>query len=246
MQRYKCVISYDGFNFSGYQIQRNGRTVQSELEMALATIHKGMNVKVVASGRTDANVHAIGQVIHFDTPLSIPQEKWAKALNSLLSKDIFVKEVVAVDSAFHARFGVTSKEYRYNVLIGEYNVFKRIYAYHYPYPLNFILIKEAQKFLIGTHDFTSFCSAKTEVQNKVRTISEIEFFIQNDELVFRFVGSGFLYNMVRVLVGTLLDVGTGKISPYTINDILEGKNRMLAGKTAPGHGLYLWKVNYDN
>lgn len=247
MQRYKCILSYDGTNFSGYQIQPKGRTVQGELEAVLSKIHKGREIKVVASGRTDAHVHAVGQTIHFDTDLNIPTEKWKLALNSLLPEDICVNDVMPVESSFHARFDVSSKEYRYKVFIGrERDVFSRNYRYHYPYSLNMDALREAVPFLLGTHDFTSFCSAKTEVVDRVRTIFEIEVLEEMDQFVFRFVGSGFLYNMVRILVGTLLDVGNGTIKSCQINEIMSAKNRVYAGKTAPGHGLYLWNVNYDN
>jgi tRNA pseudouridine38-40 synthase len=247
MKRFKCVISYDGSNFSGYQVQPNARTVQLELENTLRKMHKGDIIKVFASGRTDATVHAVGQVIHFDSPLSLPAESWKKALNSLLPNDIQVLEVVKVDDSFHARFDVLKKEYRYKVLVApEKDVFKRQFSYHFPYPLDLSLVEEASQYLKGTHDFTSFCSAKTEVEDKIRTIYELDYIKQGDELVFRFVGNGFLYNMVRILVGTLLDVGQKKIIPTEVKRILEQKNRAFAGKTAPGHGLYLWKVYYDN
>ncbi|QOR66801.1 tRNA pseudouridine(38-40) synthase TruA [Cytobacillus suaedae] len=247
MERLKCIISYDGSNFSGYQIQPNARTVQLELEKTLQKMHKGDILKVFASGRTDATVHAVGQVIHYDSPLNLSEQSWKKALNSLLPDDIQVLEVNKVNSEFHARFDVVKKEYRYKVLLTpDRDVFKRNFSYHFPYPLDLNLIKEAMDFLKGTHDFTSFCSAKTEVDDKIRTIYEIDCILQADELIFRFVGNGFLYNMVRILVGTLLDVGQKKIHPTEINAILEQKNRAFAGKTVPGHGLYLWEVHYDN
>lgn len=247
MERLKCIISYDGSRFSGYQIQPNARTVQLELENTLQKIHKGETVKVFASGRTDATVHAVGQVIHFDSSFQLTEESWKKALNSLLPDDIQVLEVNKVNDEFHARFDVVNKEYRYKVLLTpDRDVFKRQYSYHFPYPLDVDLIKEAMQYLKGTHDFTSFCSAKTEVEDKIRTIYEIDCIPEEDELIFRFVGNGFLYNMVRILVGTLLDVGQKKIKPTEMNLILEQRNRAYAGKTAPGHGLYLWKVHYDN
>lgn len=247
MERLKCIISYDGSNFSGYQIQPNARTVQLELENTLQKMHKGNAVKVFASGRTDATVHAVRQVIHYDSTLQLPVQSWKKALNSLLPEDIQVLEAIKVDNEFHARFDVVKKEYRYKVLLTpDKDVFKRHYSYHFPYPLDINMIKEAMGYLEGTHDFTSFCSAKTEVEDKIRTIYEIECIPQEDELIFRFVGNGFLYNMVRILVGTLLDVGQKKIKPTEIKFILEQKNRAFAGKTAPGHGLYLWQVHYDN
>jgi tRNA pseudouridine38-40 synthase len=245
--RLKCTIAYDGSNFSGYQIQPNKRTVQGELEKALAQMHKGKRVQVYASGRTDASVHAVGQVIHFDSTLSISPDRWKKALNSLLPEDVYVKEIEPVDQSFHARYSATSKEYRYVILTTEEkDVFRRNYAYHFPYALNHEAMKEAAKYLMGTHDFTSFCSAKTEIEDKVRTIYDIDLFMKGNELIFRFVGNGFLYNMVRIMVGTLLEVGQEKLTPIQVKDILLKKDRSYAGKTVPGHGLYLWKVNYDN
>jgi tRNA pseudouridine38-40 synthase len=245
MQRYKCTISYDGTQFSGYQIQPGKRTIQGEVEAALSKLHKGEHIKISASGRTDAGVHAKGQVIHFDSALAIPTEKWEIALNSILPDDIAVIRVEKVADSFHARFDAIGKEYRYYVhLSPKRDPFKRHYAYQFPYPLDYVAMKEALKYLIGTHDFTSFCSAKTEIEDKVRTIEEIEFFQERDLLVFRFIGNGFLYNMVRILTGTLLEVGSGDRSPYSIPEILEKKDRKFAGKTAPAHGLYLWKVFY--
>lgn len=245
MQRYKAIISYDGTGFLGYQVQPKGRTVQAELEAALAKIHKGVPVKVTASGRTDAGVHAKGQVIHFDSPLAIPEDRWVVALNSLLPEDLAVLFVHKAENAFHARFDAAGKEYRYQLqLSGFRDPFQRNYVYRYPYALNLEAMREASRYLLGTHDFTSFCAAKTEVQDKVRTIKEIDFLLDGDLLTIRFVGNGFLYNMVRILVGTLLAVGSGDLSPEEIPSILEKKDRSAAGKTAPARGLYLWEVLY--
>jgi tRNA pseudouridine38-40 synthase len=247
MQRLKCILEYDGTAFSGYQIQPNQRTVQAEIEEVLKKMHKGTTVRIFASGRTDAGVHAVGQSIHFDTTLKIPVNKWKIALNSLLPEEIFIQRVQRTSSTFHARYDVKSKEYRYKVsLLRDRDVFMRNYHYHYPYQLDYIAIKEAIKYLVGTHDFTSFCSAKTEVEDRLRTIYEIEFFEVDDLLTFRFVGNGFLYNMVRIMVGTLLEIGQGMKRPEEIVSIIEQRDRSKAGKTAPGNGLYLWKVNYDN
>ncbi|MBV7508840.1 tRNA pseudouridine(38-40) synthase TruA [Bacillus sp. sid0103] len=246
MPRYKCIISYDGSGFSGYQVQPNKRTVQSVLESVLTKMHKGEAVKVFASGRTDAGVHAKGQVIHFDSPLQIPEEKWGRALNSLLPEDISVLSVVLEDDSFHARFDAKGKEYRYVLhLSSKRDPFQRNFAYQYPYVLNLNAMERASKFFLGTHDFTSFCAAKTEVEDKVRTIKAIDFTRENQRLTIRFVGNGFLYNMVRILVGTLLEVGSGERSPEDIPIILAHKDRTLSGKTAPGHGLYLWEVFYE-
>ncbi|TDL85061.1 tRNA pseudouridine(38-40) synthase TruA [Vibrio vulnificus] len=245
MPKYKCVIAYDGTDFAGYQVQPEKRTIQSEFEAVLAQMHKGTIIKVTASGRTDSGVHAKGQVLHFESPLTFPTENWIKAFSALLPTDIIVLEVDIVPDDFHARFHTTGKEYRYIVARSKLrDPFKRNYAYHYPYPLNVEAMREAISYLIGTHDFTSFCSAKTEVVDKVRTIKEMEFEESDDFMVFRFVGEGFLYNMVRILVGTLLDVGSGKMSPHDMSAILDKKDRSFAGKTAPAQGLYLWKVFY--
>lgn len=245
MPKYKCVIAYDGTDFAGYQVQPEKRTIQSEFEAVLAQMHKGTIIKVTASGRTDSGVHAKGQVLHFESPLTFPTENWIKAFSALLPTDIIALEVDIVPDDFHARFHTTGKEYRYIVARSKLrDPFKRNYAYHYPYPLNMEAMREAISYLIGTHDFTSFCSAKTEVVDKVRTIKEMDFEESDDFLVFRFVGEGFLYNMVRILVGTLLDVGSGKMSPHDMSGILDKKDRSFAGKTAPAQGLYLWKVFY--
>ncbi|PKJ57878.1 MULTISPECIES: tRNA pseudouridine(38-40) synthase TruA [Bacillus] len=246
--RLKCTISYDGHLFNGYQVQPGKRTVQDELEKALAVLHKSKDrIPVVSSGRTDSGVHAAGQVIHFDTSLSIPAERWPYALNALLPDDIAVKQAEIADDGFHARFSAVKKEYRYFVYTEKHpDVFKRHYAYHFSYHLNVQDMREAAKHLIGTHDFTSFCAAKTEVQDKVRTIYELDWTETADGLQMRITGSGFLYNMVRIIAGTLLDAGIGKISPDEVKSMLEAKDREAAGRTAPGHGLYLWNVYYDN
>ncbi|MFT4415752.1 tRNA pseudouridine(38-40) synthase TruA [Fredinandcohnia humi] len=247
MNRLKCIIGYDGTNFSGYQIQPNKRTVQADFERTLQKMHKGDLVKIVASGRTDANVHAVGQVIHFDSNLEIPETSWKRALNSMLPEDIQVHSVEFVKEDFHARFDVKAKEYRYKLLLSkDRNVFKRNYAYHYPYPLDFNAMNNATSYLVGTHDFTSFCAAKTEVKDKVRTIYQITIDQQEEELIFSFIGNGFLYNMVRILVGTLLDVGRGHIPAVKMKEILAQKDRSYSGKTVPGQGLYLWEVFYQD
>ncbi|KAB2329265.1 tRNA pseudouridine(38-40) synthase TruA [Cytobacillus depressus] len=245
MKRFKCLVAYDGTLFSGYQVQPNKRTVQGELENALQKLHKGTEVKVTASGRTDAGVHAKRQVIHFESELNIPLPKWDIALNSILPDDIAIMSTEEASSDFHARFDAKGKEYRYFLtLSAKRDPFTRNYAYQYPYSLNIPAMKEAAGYLIGTHDFTSFCSAKTEVEDKIREVREIELIEDRGSLVFRFVGNGFLYNMVRILVGTLLEVGSGERAPDSMIDILEKKDRSFAGKTAPAHGLYLWNVHY--
>lgn len=246
MSKIKCTIAYDGTNFNGYQVQPGKRTVQGELEKALEKVHKGVTVRIQASGRTDTGVHAKGQTIHFDTELNIPGNSWKKALNALLPDDIYVVSSEIAHEDFHARYDVVEKEYRYYILNKrEPDIFNRYYIHHFPYPLNIEAIQAACTEFVGTHDFTTFSSAKATVKgNKIRTLFEVSCKQQDDRLEFIFRGSGFLYNMVRILVGTLLDVGQGRVHPKDIHQMLEARDRGLAGKTAPAHGLYLWKVTY--
>lgn len=244
MERIKCVVAYDGTNFAGYQVQPNERTVQGEIEKVLKRIHKE-DIIIHSSGRTDAAVHAKGQVFHFDTPLFIPVEKWQLALNTQLPDDIYIESLEKVSTDFHARYSAEKKEYRYKIsLKKERNVFWRNYLYHYPYKIDINKMEEAARYFIGTHDFTLFCSAKSNKEIKVRTIYDIQINQQEQELEIAFIGNGFLYNMVRILVGVLLEVGQGRIAPQEIEKVLKKQHKRLRAKTAPGHGLYLWEVTY--
>jgi tRNA pseudouridine38-40 synthase len=245
MQRIKCTVAYDGTPFAGYQVQPGKRTVQLEIEKALSDIHKGDEVKITASGRTDARVHAKGQVFHFDTGLSIPEEKWPTVLNSKLPAEVVVISAEIVPDDFHARYSAVKKEYRYSVYRSKTaDPFKRNFALHYPFQLNIEEMRKAAESLLGEHDFTSFCSAKTEVEDKVRTIYSIEIEADEEEVTFSYTGNGFLYNMVRILSGTLLEVGRGKYKADEVRGMLVARDRNAAGKTAAPQGLYLWKVFY--
>lgn len=246
MPRLKAVLAYDGTAFSGYQIQPNARTVQGELETALLKLHKGEPIRTYASGRTDAGVHARGQVIHFDSMLSIPERNWVKALQTLLPDDIVVRYVERARDNFHARYDAVKKEYRYRIVTSEVlDVFRRNYSLHVPQPLNTAAMEAALRAIKGTHDFTSFCSLKTDVEEKTRTIYEAELIERQDEIVLRFVGNGFLYNMVRILVGTILEIGRGEREPHDMKAILAARERAQAGKTASPQGLVLWSVSYE-
>lgn len=246
MTRLKCIISYDGTHFSGYQIQPNGRTVQEEIEKVLTTLHKGRFVRITSSGRTDAGVHAKGQVIHFDTDLVIPMPNWRKALNALLPADVQIQQVEEVRAAFHSRYDAKVKEYRYFVWPHELrDVFKRNYCSYLPGQYDLDAIRQACILLEGKHDFTSFCSTKTDLTGeKVREVYQISCAEEEGMLVFTFRGSGFLYNMVRILVGTLLEVGQGKRKAEEMKKILTAKDRTAAGKTVSPEGLFLWRVEY--
>lgn len=247
--RLRAIISYDGSQFSGYQIQPGKRTVQLEIERVLETIHKGTIVKIVASGRTDAGVHATGQVIHFDSPLTFPLDRWRTALNVQLPRDIRILSIEQVSDEFHARYHAIGKTYRYIWSLSEiHSPFERDFSVHADrYKPDIELMQEAAQHLLGTHDFSSFCAANTNVNDFVRTIYSINFEVKKDTQQLHMVisGSGFLYNMVRIIAGTLWEVGIRKKSVESIPNILSLCARKEAGKTAPAHGLYLEKVAYD-
>lgn len=247
MFRMKCIVAYDGSGFSGFQIQPRERTVAGELEKALKTMHKGQAIRIQSAGRTDAGVHAVGQVIHFDTVLTIPDVNWKRALNTLLPDDIHIKSIQTVTDAFHARFSAISKEYHYFVqTTPEPDVFKRNYAYYFSYQLNLEKIIQATRFLEGTHDFTTFSSAKATIKgSRIRTLYELSCKEYEEGIYFVFRGDGFLYNMVRIIVSVLLDIGQGKREPEDIPALLAAKDRSVVGQTMPPQGLYLQKVDYD-
>ncbi|AXI00383.1 tRNA pseudouridine(38-40) synthase TruA [Sporosarcina sp. PTS2304] len=247
MKRMKAIVCYDGTNFAGYQSQPGMRTVQSEIDKALVKLHKNPAIHSVASGRTDSGVHAIGQVIHFDTPLDLA-DRWVTALNVLLPKDVRITHVEVTADDFHARYGATGKTYRY---IWSYSTvqspFERNFAVHLGrWNPDIGRMNKGATYLIGTHDFTSFCSAKTATANKVRTIRKLTLERQQDELILEVEGDGFLYNMVRTIAGVLLAVGIGWDEPEDVQKILLAKDRQKAGKTAPAHGLYLMEVTYGD
>ncbi|MDN3956741.1 tRNA pseudouridine(38-40) synthase TruA [Sporolactobacillus laevolacticus] len=246
MTKMKCTVAYDGSQFFGYQVQPGKRTVQSEIQEALARMHHGQPVKISASGRTDRGVHAYGQVFHFETHLNIPEERWPLALNSLLPNDIYIRDAEEVPEQFHARYDVKKKEYRYRLLTRmEPDLFRRMYTTQVKETLDLDRMNQAAGAIIGTHDFTCFCAANTDVKDKVRTVYQLS--VQHeveDEIVLRIVGSGFLYQMVRIITGTLLDVGTHKIAPERVAEIIAGRDRQAASATAPAQGLTLWKVSY--
>lgn len=240
--RIKCIVSYDGTNFYGFQRQIKTRTVQGEIESALKTIHNKC-ITIHGSGRTDAGVHAINQVFHFDSNLNLLAQNWKKAINSLVPKDIYIKDVQIVDEDFHSRFSAKKKEYHYKMFLGDYDPHNCNYYYFPTYKLNLDNMIEGSKYLIGTHDFTSFCANK-EDKNKVKTIESIDFIRKGDEVVIKFLGTGFLRYMVRIITGTLIDVGRGKRNPEEIKEILEQKNRLKTGTLAEPQGLYLFMVYY--
>lgn len=248
MQKIICVVSYDGTLFSGFQIQPGKRTIHGEIERVLKIIHKGKDIRIQASGRTDKGVHARGQVFQFESEFDLPERNWLKALNTLLPADLHITAVKKVPVTFHVRYDAVEKEYRYFVLNDKnYDVFNRNYYYQYPYPLDIKLIQEACAYLQGEHDFTTFSSAKATIKgSKVRTLSQVTCEKKGEKIEFIFRGDGFLYNMARIMVGCLLDIGQGHRKPTDIPELLMKKDRTLLGDTVPPQGLFLWEVVYDN
>ncbi|AGY82646.1 MULTISPECIES: tRNA pseudouridine(38-40) synthase TruA [Carnobacterium] len=247
--RYKLIVQYDGTHFAGFQIQPHDRTVQGEIQRALKIMTKGKEVIIHGSGRTDSGVHAKGQVIHFDYPIEIPVKNMQRALNSLTTDEIFVQEVSLVDADFHARYNTSGKKYQYRVDLNAIpDPFKRLYTLHHPYPIDMKKLKDALKDLEGEHDFSSFCASNSGREDKVRTVYEASVYEDtfNNELVFTFRGNGFLYNMVRIFVGTLLQIANGLRPADEIQRLLEVKDRNQAGPTAKPQGLYLMEVYYDS
>ena len=247
-QRYKCIIQYDGTRYVGYQIQKNGISVQEVIQKALKKMFKGQVILIEASGRTDSGVHALGQVIHFECPVDIEPVHLQRALNSLLPSDISIVQAERVSDDFHSRFLAKGKKYMYRVDLNLFaDPFKRQYTLHHPYRMNLDKLQQALDKLVGKHDFTSFCSTKTIKEDKIRTVYEAKFEIDEaqNELVFTFVGNGFLYNMVRIFVGTCLQIADGLKEPEEIDRLFAVNDRNEAGPTADGKGLYLVEVYYD-
>lgn len=247
MGKVKCVLSYDGTNYSGFQIQPTRRTVQGEIEQALQTMHKGEHIRIYGSGRTDKGVHAKGQTIHFQPTLQLPVENWRRALNTLLPDDIHIHRTISVSSDFHARYGAVETEYRYYLQMNQgKDVFIRNYVYQTNRNLNIGQMQAACAYFQGTHDFTTFSSAKATIKgSKVRTLSTVRCEQNGDEIVFIFKGNGFLYHMVRLIVSALFDIGLGKRQPEDIPQLMVKKDRTLLGMTIPPQGLYLWNVTYE-
>lgn len=248
--RYKMTMAYDGHLFHGFQMQPHQRTVQGTIEDALAKMTKGRRVVVECSGRTDAGVHAIGQVIHFDYPgRLIPAKRMILALNSMMPMDIIFTDCQIVNKDFHVRYSIKGKWYRYRVSLDHFvNPFKRFYTGHFPYPVDVKKMQLAARDLLGKHDFTSFAASGGQIKNKVRTMYYVR--VQRNqaenEIVFDFICSGFLYNMVRILVATLLEIGAGKRPVHDFPRIIKARNRLEVPQTAQASGLYLYHVFYHD
>lgn len=239
-QRIKLVIEYDGTEFSGFQIQPNVRTVQGELMDVLTTINN-RPTGVAGASRTDAGVHALGQTVHFDTKYDFSEAKWLMILNHALPRDIHVKTVEKVHPTFHCRFDVESKEYRYVINLGEYSPLKRKYEWTPGKTLDLFKMENELSKLMGTHDFSSFC--KGENESTIRTIYEASMSIRNEHLYLTFIGNGFLHNMIRLIVGALVEIASNQ-TDVDITTIISTKSRTHTQNLAIGGGLYLVKVTY--
>ena len=245
MRNIKIIIEYDGKDFNGWQKQPNKLNIQGEIERAIEEV-TGEKVDLIASGRTDAGVHALGQVANFKIEKDIPIEKIPYALNSKLKKSIRIKEANEVDEKFHSRYTCKRKTYKYviNNSVQGTAIYRNL-QYHFPEKLDDVKMNEAAKYLIGEHDFKSFRASGTSSKSSIRTIYNASVKREEEIVTIELTGNGFLYNMVRIIAGTLIDVGTGKINAKDVKEILDAKNRLKAGKTLPPNGLYLVNVEYE-
>ena len=246
MRNIKLIIEYDGKEFNGWQKQPNKLNIQGEIEKAIERV-TGETVDLTASGRTDSGVHAIGQVANFKTNSTIPIEKIPIALNANLKKAIVIKSAEEVEERFHSRLNCKKKTYRYIINNSKYGtaIYRNLET-HIPMKLDISKMQEAVKYFEGEHDFKAFKASGTSSKSSVRIIYKAEVIeAENERIYIELTGNGFLYNMVRIISGTLVDVGLGKLEPKEIETIIHDKKRENAGKTLPPQGLYLVKVEYE-
>ncbi len=244
MKRVRLVVAYDGTNYHGWQLQNNGITIESELNRCLTEL-LGEPIQVIGASRTDAGVHAMGNVAVFDTSHQMPGKKISYALNQRLPEDIRIQKSEEVPPDWHPRHVKSRKTYEYRIYRGEFPMpLKRFYT-HFTYAdLDVGKMQEAAAYLEGEHDFRSFCQTGAQVESTVRTIHSVQVEEQGADLVVRVCGDGFLYNMVRIIVGTLMEAGQGRRLPESMTDVLEARDRSAAGPTAPAKGLMLVKYEF--
>lgn len=244
MKRIKMIIAYDGSNYCGWQIQKNGITIEEIINRELSKLLKE-DIVVIGASRTDSGVHALGNVAVFDTETKIPGEKISFALNQRLPNDIRVRESLEVPMDFHPRYCNSIKTYQYKIYNSKFpDPLERLYSRFIYFDLNIDKMKEAAKYIQGEHDFKSFCSSGAQVQNTVRTVTDISVNKEGNMIIIRVSGTGFLYNMVRIIVGTLVHVGLGRFEPSYIKEIIEAKNRQKAGPKSEACGLTLMGIDY--
>ena len=246
MKRIKLVTAYDGTNYHGSQIQNNGETIEGVLKMELSSLLKE-DIQIIGASRTDAGVHARGNVFVFDTESRIPPEKFTYALNARLPEDIRIQDSEEVPLTFHPRHQDTVKTYEYRVLNRKLPLPEYRLHTHFTYEaLNIEKMQQACKFFIGEYDFASFCAAGSQAESTVREIYDLHVKKEGDLITISVTGNGFLYNMVRIIAGTLLKVGSGQFAPEDMEGIIQGRDRSLAGPTAPAKGLTLIEIRYPN
>jgi len=243
MIRLKCTVGYDGSKFHGFQVQDKQRSVQGEIQKALKNITQE-EIIIHSSGRTDAKVHAVKQVFHFDTNKEMTENRWKMAINHFMPNDIYIYDCQFVDQKFHSRYSVLSKEYRYYLSTNEYNPLKTNYIYQYGRELDIVSMQKASKLFIGTHNFASFC-AKDPYGNTFRTLYSFSIKEENGIIEFSVVGDGFRRYMVRHLVGSLIQVGAKRINLERVKEMLESEGNKKCLFKAKPQGLYLYKVNYE-
>ncbi|RHQ01423.1 tRNA pseudouridine(38-40) synthase TruA [Roseburia sp. AM51-8] len=242
--RVKLVVAYEGTNYCGWQIQPNGITIEQVLNETLSSL-LGEEITVTGASRTDAGVHSLGNVAVFETHTKMPAEKISFALNQRLPEDIVVQESCQVPEDFHPRFSKSRKTYEYRILNCRFRQpLERRTSYFYHYPLDVSAMQKAAAYLVGEHDFTSFASVHAQTNTYVRMIYALDVVREGDMIRIRVQGNGFLYNMVRIIAGTLIQVGAGIKKPEDMESILAGKDRELAGPTAPAHGLTMIGLEY--
>lgn len=242
--KFLIKFAYDGTNFSGFQYQPGKRTIEEELNKVLTKINNNHKTTIVATGRTDAKVHALSQYAHVNLDVNITEYKLKRAMNSYLDDDIHVLEVKKVDDSFHARYNVLSKTYKYYINLGEYNPTRRNYELQYNHTLNIEKMKEAIKVFLGEHDYRAFVTQNKEKDNCIRAITKAEIEEKNNILIITFTGNGFLRYQVRNMVGILIRIGENKLTKEQLFEILLSCDRTKSGKTAPACGLYLEKVDF--
>lgn len=244
MKRIKLIVAYDGTNYCGWQVQPNAVTIEGVLNQALSELLRE-EIKVTGASRTDSGVHSLGNVAVFDTETRIPPEKIAVALNQRLPDDIVVQDSCQVADDFHPRHCNSKKTYEYRILNRKFPMpTRRLDTYFFYRPLDLKRMQQAAAFLKGTHDFKSFCSANSLVEDTVRTVYALDVYREADVITIRVQGSGFLYNMVRIIAGTLIQVGLGVIQPEELPAMIEARNRGAAGPTAPACGLTMIGIEY--
>ena len=245
MKRIKLTVAYDGTNYCGWQVQPNGITIEEVLNKKLSKL-TGEDIHIIGASRTDSGVHALGNVAVFDTTSTIPPERFAYAINQRLPEDIVVTQSEEVPMDWHPRYQDCIKYYEYHILNRSLpDPLKRLTTSHVSFPLDEAKMQEAANYLIGTHDFKSFCNIRTNTDDTVRTIYSLDVVRDGEEITIYISGNGFLYNMVRAMTGTIVYAAEGKLSPEDIPAILASGNRTLAGPTVPPGGLYMTKLWYE-